>query len=155
MIIPGKSTCLLCSKVLEKNHKLKSFPAFLPNNHKFGKFSDAAMHAECFIQDPDHMAVDDMFEAYRMILDSRPRDLKSMYAIDEWTREAFKDWPPKNGVVIFQPMFPEDSEEGGFWMDVDDYKAMCEAEEEHERQKKAREEEERAHRWDGWRDDDY
>jgi len=157
MIIHGKSQCLLCQKVLNKEDKIVGFPAFLPYDHKYGRFSDAACHKECFVKDPDHGAVEDMLTVYHMILDSRPRDLKTLAEMDAWTREAFQDWPPKNGVVIFQPMFPDDSEEGGFWMDADQYEEMCKAEE--EEQKKMEERREDAYRrereaWRYSRDDD-
>lgn len=152
MIFEGKSLCLLCKQVLDKNKKYTGYPAFLPYDHKYGRFSDAAFHTECFVNDPDHAAVEDMYTAYNMIMHSRPRGLKSWQEIEAWTVDAFKDWPPKNGVVIFQPM-DEDSEEGGFWMDADQYADMCKAEEEHEKKREEARQYEREHRWDGWRPD--
>jgi hypothetical protein len=137
MIIEGKSLCLLCKKPLNKGDKIGGYPAFLPLDHKYGRFSDAAFHKECFAADPDHMAVDDMYTAYKMIRDSAPRDLKSMADIYAWEKEAYKDWPPKSGVVIFEPLL-EDSEEGSFWMDADQYKDMCEMEDKHEKERKER-----------------
>jgi len=157
LIIEGKSVCPLCNKTMNKGDKITAFPAFIPYDHKYGRFSDAAFHTECFVKDPDHAAIEDMLTAWKMIMDSRPRDLKSMAQIDEWTREAFKDWPPKNGVVIFQPLFPDDSDEGGFWMDADQYEEMCKAEEEHEREMEARREEAYRREREAWRysrDDD-
>lgn len=142
MIIEGKSLCLLCKQVLDKDKKYTGYPAFLPYDHKYGRFSDAAFHKECFAADPDHLAVEDMYTAYEMIRHSAPKDLKSMDDIYAWEKEAYKDWPPKNGVVIFEPMF-EDSEEGAFYMDADQYKDMCEMEEQQEKERKARREEAR------------
>jgi hypothetical protein len=152
MIIEGKSQCLLCQEVLDQNKKYTSYPAFLPRDHRYGRFSDAAFHTECFINDPDHEAVEDMLTAYKMILKSRPYDLKSMEQILTWEKEAFSDWPPKNGVVIFHPL-DEDSEEGSFYMDADQYADMVKVEEEYEKQQEERRKYEQEHRWDGWRDD--
>ena len=71
-------------------------------------------------------------------------------------KEAYKDWPPKNGVVIFEPMV-EDSEEGAFFMDIDDFEAMEKAQDEEHARMEARREEARRYeremtRYD--RDDD-
>ncbi len=142
LIIEGKSTCLLCKKVLEKKDKIQAFPAFLPFDHKFGRFSDAAMHESCYEIDLDHDAVDDMYAAFRMIQDSRPKNFKTLAELEEWNREAFKDWPPKNGVVIFHPLC-EDSEEGSFYMDADSYADFCEAEDKAHKEMEERYEEAR------------
>ena len=39
MIIEGKSLCLLCKKALNKGDKIDGYPAFLPYDHKYGRFS--------------------------------------------------------------------------------------------------------------------
>lgn len=152
MILEGKSLCSLCKKVLNKNDNIGGFPAFLPSDHKYGRFSDASFHKECLAADLDHVAVEDMYAAYEMIRNSAPQDLKSMTDIYAWEKEAYKDWPPKNGVVIFEPLL-EDSEEGAFWMDADQYKDMCELEEEQKKKREEAQKYEQEHRWDGWRDE--
>jgi hypothetical protein len=156
LVLPGVSACKLCGKIIEKDDAIAGFPAFLPYDHKFGQFSDAAMHEACFQAYPDCGAVEDMYKAFRMIMDSHPSDLKTLEEVEAWQKEAFKDWPPKNGVVIFEPLFPDENSEGPFWMDADAYRDMCEAEDEHERKQKAlREESHRLEReWWHWRRDD-
>jgi hypothetical protein len=73
MIILGQSCCPLCSKILEKGDELKAYPAFLPQDHRFGKFSGAAFHKTCAEADPDFTSVEDMFYVYKKIMDGRPR----------------------------------------------------------------------------------
>jgi hypothetical protein len=135
IIIYGKSECSLCKRIINQSDKTSGYPAFLPNDHKYGRFSDAIFHRECLIKDPDYQAVEDMSMAYQMIIDSRPRNLTSVDEMDAWTKDAFEDWPPANGVVIFQPLSENDSE-GGFWMDADQYDEMCKAEEEQAKKQK-------------------
>lgn len=118
MIIRGKSTCPLCSKVLEKGDELKGYPAFLPYDHRFGKFSDAIFHKVCAEADPDYGDAEDMLYVWQKIMDSRPRDLKTLEEMEAWTKEAFQDWPPKNGVVVYTSL-DEDGE--WFWADKDSW----------------------------------
>lgn len=147
MLVLGKSKCCLCKQVLENSDKIKGFSAFLPYDHKYGKFSDAAMHESCFLNDPDHKAVDDMFFVFNKILTSRPRNLKTIEEMDAWTREAFQDWPPKNGVVIYEQVFTEDgSEAEWFWSDKDIWEEFEKVEQEEQDKIKAGQEE--AHRHD-------
>lgn len=155
LILLGRTLCPLCKTTIEEGDEIKSFPAFLPYTHKFGKYSDAAFHLYCFELEPDYKQVDDMFTAWWMTMEARPRNV-TLEEGEAWLREAFKDWPPKNGVVIFEPLFPEDSEDRGFWMDADSYDEMIKCEEEQEKQQEERrkrrhEEEYRALRY--FRDD--
>jgi hypothetical protein len=143
LFFPGSSRCALCFKVIEKGELIEGFPAFLNSAHKYGKFSDAVMHQSCYQNHSDHDAVADMYTAYCMIQDARPKELKTLGEIEAWNQEAFKDWPPKNGVVIFHPL-SEDSEEGSFYMDADQYEAFCEAEDKAHKEMEERYEE--AHR---------
>ena len=95
MIIEGKSLCLLCKQVLNKGDKIGGYPAFLPYDHKYGRFSDTAFHKECLAADPDHIAVEDMYIAYKMIRDSAPRDLKSMADIYAWEKKPTRIGHPR------------------------------------------------------------
>ena len=156
LVFRGKSKCGLCDQIISESDTVISFPPFLPSDHKFGKFSDAAFHETCFTNFPDHDRVNCMYMAYQMIWDSRPKDLEIMEEIEAWHREAFKDWPPKNGVVIFQPLYPDESDEGGFYMDEDNYNEMIAAEEEDERKReevRKRQDEEDRNAWRYARDD--
>ena len=138
LVLSGVSVCKLCGNTIEERDTIAAFPAFLPFDHKFGQFSDAVMHETCFKAYPDFGAIGDMYKAFRMIMDSYPRDLKTLEEVETWQKEAFKDWPPKNGVVIFEPLFPDENSEAPFYMDADDYKAMCEEEDRVEKEREER-----------------
>ena len=159
LIILGKSTCPLCKKTLEKNDELKAYPAFLPYDHRFGKFSDAAFHKSCAEADPDFQSVEDMLYVFNKIIDGRPKDLKSAEEIETWHKDAFQDWPPKNGVVIFEQCFTDEGEEASwFWSDKDSWEEFEKAEREaHEEMERRREEARREEReaWRYARDDDW
>lgn len=110
----------MCSKTLNANEELTSFSAFLPYDHRFGRFSDAAFHKNCFDSDPDANAVNDMYYVFNKIMEGCPKDLKTVEEMETWTKEAFQDWPPKNGVIIMEQCFPEDGQEAEwFWADKD------------------------------------
>lgn len=158
LIILGKSTCPLCNQILEKGEPLKAFPAFLPSDHRFGKFSDAAFHVACFDKDPDAGAVEDMHYVYNKIMDGRPKDLKTIEEIDAWTKEAFQDWPPKNGVIIYEQCFTDEGEEAEwFWADKDMWEEFEKAEDAANKEREERMEEARRRDREAWRyvrDDD-
>jgi hypothetical protein len=52
LIIEGKSRCVLCERVLAEDDAIFATTAFLDNNHPLWRFSDAAMHLECFLAWP-------------------------------------------------------------------------------------------------------
>lgn len=115
-MILSKSECSLCKQILTSFDKIKIFSAFLPPNHRYGKFSDAAMHESCFLADPDHETINDMFYVFNKILASKPKDFKTVEEMDSWTKEAFQGWPPKNGVIIYEQCFTDDGKEAEwFW----------------------------------------
>lgn len=93
LVLLGRTKCCLCKEVLKKD--VGGFPAFLPYGHRYGWCSDAAFHKSCFDAHPDAEAINKLWLEYEAIIDARPRGLKDIEAIDEWTREAFKNWPPK------------------------------------------------------------
>jgi hypothetical protein len=153
MIIRGKSICPLCNEVLEEGEHLTAFPAFLPSDHLFGKFSDAAFHTICFEKDPDADAVHDVFYIWKKIWDSRPKELKTIEEMEAWNKEAFKDFPPKGRVVIFEQLFcSDDGCEADWWyMDADDYQAMCDAEDKAYKEMEERRAEADRRERDAWR----
>jgi hypothetical protein len=155
LIILGKSKCPLCNQILEANENLTTFPAFLPADHKFGKFSDAALHTNCFQKDPDATSVQDMFYVWNKIWEGRPKNSEEM---DSWSKEAFQDWPPKNGVVIYEQCFIEDGEEAEwFWADQDMWEEWDAAQDAAYKEMKERQEEAYKRDREAWqyvRDDD-
>lgn len=130
LIIFGKTKCKLCGLVMKDGDKIAGFPAFLPYDHKYGKFSDASMHESCYLADPGCNTVDNLLAAYNLIWDTCPKGKKSIEEYEAWSKDAFQDWPPKDDVVVFE------SEDGGFYMDAKDYKDLCEAENAHEKERK-------------------
>jgi hypothetical protein len=92
LLIPGKTQCPLCGKVIEQGQATAGFPAFLGSSHPLSRYSDAVFHADCFVNCPDKAALDALFKRYRDIWDSRPRHLKSAAEIEAWGKEAFKDF---------------------------------------------------------------
>jgi hypothetical protein len=159
LIILGKSKCSLCNKILEDTDLLTAFPAFLPNDHKFGRFSDAALHTECFNKDIDSNDVDNMYYVYKKIMDSRPKELKTLEEMEAWTKEAFQDWPPKNGVIVYEQCFIDDGQETEwFWADKDSWAEFEAAEDAANKEMEERREEARKQEHEAWRyvrDDDY
>jgi len=159
MIILGKSKCPLCNQILEKNDPVTAFPAFLPYDHKFGRFSDAAFHTTCFDKDPDSNDVDNMLYVWKKIMEGRPRNLKTVEEIEAWSKDAFQDWPPKNGVIVYEQCFTDDGEEAEwFWADKDSWAEFEAAEDAANKEMEERREEARREEREAWRyvrDDDY
>lgn len=61
-----------------------------------------------------------MYYVFNKIMEGCPKDLKTVEEMETWTKEAFQDWPPKNGVIIMEQCFPEDGQEAEwFWADKD------------------------------------
>jgi hypothetical protein len=148
----------LCNQILEEGEPLTAFPAFLPADHRFGKFSDAAFHTGCFDKDPDASAVEDMRYVWKKIMDGRPKDLKTIEEMDAWAKEAFQDWPPKNGVIIMEQCFTDEGEEADwFWADKDMWEEFEKAEDAANKEMEERREEARKRDREAWRyarDDD-
>jgi hypothetical protein len=48
IVIENKSKCALCDKVITDTADAIAFPAFLPQQHRLSKFSDAVFHRACF-----------------------------------------------------------------------------------------------------------
>jgi len=159
MIIPGQSKCQLCNQTLEKNDELKAYPAFLPYDHRFGKFSDAAFHKKCAEADPDYNSVEDMLYVWKKIMDGRPRDLKTIEEVEAWSKDAFQEWPPKNGVIIMEQCFTDEGEEADwFWADKDMWEEFEKAEDAANKEMEERREEARKQDREAWRyvrDDDW
>ena len=165
MIIRGKSLCPLCNEPMQEGQELKAFPAFLPNDHRFGRFSDAAFHKACFEKDPEGQDADMMLYVWQKIFDQAYKESKELEGTlqekEAYIAKAFADqeWPPKNGVVVYEQVFTEDGEEAEWWWaDKDAWEEFEKAEaEEHRKMEERREEARRLEReaWRYSRDDDY
>lgn len=152
IIIRGKSKCPLCNQILEEHEKITAYTAFLPNTHRLGKYSDGAFHSSCWEKCPDKEEFEELYHLYLLILRSRPKALKTVEEIEAWQKEAFQDFPPKGRVVIFEQCFTDDCEVGDWWyMDADDYQAMCEAEDKAYKEMEERRAEADRRERDAWR----
>lgn len=92
LIFPGKTTCALCQRIIETEDEVIGFPAFLPSEHRFYRYSDAAFHRQCFQEWPDGPEFEHLYQRFRRIWESRPKNLASLEEIDAWGKKAFKDW---------------------------------------------------------------
>jgi hypothetical protein len=93
LIFPGKTQCPLCGNSLQQGDDIVSFPAFLPAGHALAIFSDAGFHRSCYENDSRHEEVSRLYQRYRAIWDSRPKDLTRLEEMEAWGREAFKNFP--------------------------------------------------------------
>lgn len=157
-VIRGHSICPLCNNVLEEDRHITALPAFLPCDHKFGKFSDSAFHTTCFESHPDYYDVRDIYYVYKKIMESKPANLTCPDKVAAWEKDVFQGWPPKNGVIIYEQCFADDGEEADWWWsDKDSWEEFEKAEaaahkEQEERYEESRRREREALRY--VRDDD-
>ena len=91
LFIVGKTECPLCGRVIQEASEATLFPAFLKPNHRFHRFSDAALHSECFQAWPDHVDFERLFKRFREMWESRPKNLPFSES-ENWAREAFKEF---------------------------------------------------------------
>ena len=92
LLIPGKTSCLLCGKLIESHQTTEGFPPFLGASHPLSQYSDAVFHSECFAICPDRDSVRNLFRRYRDIWDNRPSQIKTAAEIEAWGKNAFKEF---------------------------------------------------------------
>lgn len=98
MIVEGETKCPLCNRVFEKGQDVVGFPAFLPAAHELCQFSDATFHRACFEANPLARTVSDLYARYRRAWSERPRQLKTLDAIEAWHRTMLIRLSPKRVV---------------------------------------------------------
>ena len=67
------------------------FPAFLPASHSLYKFSDAVFHTDCYMSWDKREKFDGLYQKYRDVWNSRPKNLKTLVEIETWGKQAFRD----------------------------------------------------------------
>jgi len=68
IIIRGKTSCSLCSRVLAAGEDIVGFSAFLEREHPLWQYSDSAMHRSCYEAWPEHDTFGRLYdEAWRMM----------------------------------------------------------------------------------------
>lgn len=90
LIIPGKTPCSLCEQPISNAEDAIGFPAFLPKYHHLSRFSDNTFHIQCFQSWSKRQEFEQLYQTYRSIWDSRPRELKTLKESEAWGKEAFK-----------------------------------------------------------------
>ena len=55
IIIRGKTSCSLCSRVLATGEDIVGFSHFLEREHPLWQYSDSSMHRSCYAAWPDHV----------------------------------------------------------------------------------------------------
>lgn len=91
LFFPGKTTCVICKRVIPAQEDVIGTPAFLPQAHRLYEFADAAFHNECFQKWTEREVFESLYKQYCVIWDNRPSTLRSLREIEEWGKEAFKD----------------------------------------------------------------
>lgn len=86
----GAKHCVLCKLEVQMAEAV-AFPAFIPRGHSLHKYSDCVFHRECFDAWSFADQLSDLYRRFREIWDTRPTDLESMEAIEDWGRQAFGD----------------------------------------------------------------
>lgn len=154
LVLLGKTVCQLCKKTLDEGQELTAFPAFLPNDHRYGRFSDAAFHKECIEKDPDYPEVDNMFYVWNRILKEAWEESRKMEGTlqekEAYIAKAYEEvgWPPKNGVVVYASI---DEDGKWFWSDKDMWEEFEKAEKEAHDEMEARRKEARRREREAWR----
>jgi len=70
IFVSGKSVCWICEKVLHTKNADQGFigfPAFLPQDHRLGRFSDVVMHDSCFWACPESTEVEALYKEFEKL----------------------------------------------------------------------------------------
>lgn len=89
LFVPGKTPCVVCGFPILDGTDAVMFPAFIPAGHRLHEFSDAVFHAKCLENWRDRTEYLRLYERYKSIMASRPRNVP-MKEADEWGRRAFE-----------------------------------------------------------------
>lgn len=92
LVFPGKTKCLLCGNTIFPEDRYVAFPAFLPVSHSLHFYSDGVFHSDCYDNWDKKDKFDELYDRYRKIWESRPRDLKTVEEMDAWVATAFQDF---------------------------------------------------------------
>lgn len=69
MVIIGVSRCWICGELLGIDaSKWRAFSAFLTSSCRLHRFSDSAVHEECFARHPDRAIVESLYSEANEIL---------------------------------------------------------------------------------------
>ena len=91
IIIKGKTTCPLCKQVIEEDHKVIAFSAFLPEDHYLYKFSDEAFHEDCLKKHEKYEELIKVYKGFNELYEQRPLPTKEeMEDFDTWYKNSAK-----------------------------------------------------------------
>ena len=97
IIIKGKSKCTICNNVIADCDDIIAFPAFIPSDHIFSQYSDAAYHSDCFASWEYGKELLALYEGYNAIYSQRPMPPENIQNFQEWydNSEEIKIWEQK------------------------------------------------------------
>jgi hypothetical protein len=102
---PGRSECALCGQIITRSDEFLSFPAFLPDDHVWWRYSDAHFHSKCFPKWEDSEGFLELYARFREIWKSAPDS--PFEAREKWLlcgTEEFqaicRDFPARGNVAL-------------------------------------------------------
>jgi hypothetical protein len=91
LFIPGKSLCSICQNPIAEQVDVRSFPPFLPLDHRLARYSDSTVHECCLARLPERDELVGLLLRYRAIWQSCPEGLTLAQA-EQWGKDAFKEF---------------------------------------------------------------
>ena len=89
IFIPGKTTCVICSELIDLVGDAVAMPPFLRNTHPLWRYSDGIFHKKCFEQSHDRDEVVRLFQLCEEIMKDAPSSRKEY---ERWVKEAFSEF---------------------------------------------------------------
>jgi hypothetical protein len=83
VFLRGKSPCPICGRLIARDEAVVAFTHFLGREHRLWRFSDCAMHKECFEIWPDRDEFEALYEAFK----ERVRLMRTPERLEERRRE--------------------------------------------------------------------
>jgi len=64
---PNRTRCALCGETISSADEMIGFAAFLPQGHKWARYSDGCIHQECFKKWPFAQEFEELHQRFRGI----------------------------------------------------------------------------------------
>ena len=98
ILLFGATECSLCGEIIEEHHKVRMFSAFLPENHRLFRYSDASFHLACIEKCADYAELERLENGFWEVYDLRPLPTESEAKnFDAWYNNSkeIKEWRKK------------------------------------------------------------
>ena len=104
IVLLSKSKCHICDKTMEETDEIISFTSFLPKDHHFYFYSDAAFHKTCLESKKNFSEVLELYNGYQTLLQSRPEPPPNVDNFIDWYKESkeVKEWEDKIDAYILK-----------------------------------------------------